>query len=153
MYNYGIQLINRRYGIDILKKTRVRMVCRPRQLYFYCISRSTIMNYREIAQSVGLVSHATVMHAIKQIKWQCEHDKYLRAEINGLMEEFDEYYKTAKDKPITKSQYEMTAIWLKGKNVNIDINETEWLQKSIYKKGIMPKTLIKLMIAFKNDKV
>ena len=147
--NYGILLINSRYGVDITQKTRERRVCRPRQLYIYCISRSTTKGYREIAESVGLISHATVIHAINSIKGQCEHDRYLRAEIEELMKDFDSYYLTSKQSIITNSQYEMAALWLKSKKIDIDTQHKDWLNQKI--QGDI-ESLIDLMIMFKNEK-
>jgi len=65
------------------------------------------------------------------------------------MKDFDSYYLTSKQSIITNSQYEMAALWLKSKKIDIDTQHKDWLNQKI--QGDI-ESLIDLMIMFKNEK-
>jgi hypothetical protein len=146
--NRGIQLINNYYGIDIREKSRVRNVCRRRQMYFYCVSRVTSYSLREIAQHVGLKSHANILYAIETIRNECEFNKEMRIEIEYLVKEFDKIYSIKKVKNISSFQYEFMALWLKSQRINIDLNSNNWMQDNI---SIKAKDLIDILLKHENE--
>lgn len=52
---------------DILQKTKKDEVMIPRQFIMYYEHLFTVKSYLQIAEDVGLKSHANVIHAIKKI--------------------------------------------------------------------------------------
>jgi len=144
----GVDLINNYYNIDIREKSRARVICRRRQMYFYCVSRVTSYSLREIAQHVGLKSHANVLYAIETIRNECEFNKEMRIEIEYLAKEFDKIYSIKKVKNISSFQYEFMALWLKSQKVKINLNDENWKEKDI---SIKTKDLIDILLRYENE--
>jgi len=146
--NRGIELINNHYGIDIREKSRAIVICRRRQMYFYCVSRVTPYSMRIIAESVGLKSHANILYAIETIRNECEFNKEMRIEIEYLSKEFDKIYSIKKVKNISSFQYEFVALWLKSQKVKINLKPYNWIEKDI---SIKTKDIIDILLKYENE--
>jgi len=95
----AIEIVNNYYDTDITdlsKKTEFRYA---RQIYFYCMyainkifPKDSKINLQDLANSVGLKSHCTVLHGFNVIKGEMSYDKRIVSDVNSLMDELKELY-------------------------------------------------------------
>lgn len=65
-------------------KSRKREVVQVRQIAMYLAKTNTDFSTAKIGQFIGNKDHATVLHACKTVKGQCEVDKSFRSEIEAI---------------------------------------------------------------------
>lgn len=65
-------------------KSRKREVVQVRQIAMYLAKKHTDSSSSKIGQLIGSKDHATVLHACKIVKEQCEVNKVFRADIESL---------------------------------------------------------------------
>ncbi|NDV65048.1 chromosomal replication initiator protein DnaA [Bacteroides sp. 224] len=65
-------------------KSRKREVVQVRQIAMYLAKKHTDSSSSKIGQLIGGKDHATVLHAYKIVKEQCEVDKNFRADVESL---------------------------------------------------------------------
>lgn len=65
-------------------KSRKREVVQVRQVAMYLAKKHTDFSSSKIGQLIGGKDHATVLHACKIVKDQCEVDKAFRAELESI---------------------------------------------------------------------
>lgn len=82
-----IDTVCKHFGIDtsvIHTKSRKREVVQVRQIAMYLAKKHTDSSSSKIGQLIGGKDHATVLHAFKIVKEQCEVDKNFRADVESL---------------------------------------------------------------------
>ena len=70
--------------VAIHTKSRKREVVQARQVAMYLAKAHTDFSTSKIGKFIGNKDHATVLHACKTVKGQCEVDKAFRAEIENI---------------------------------------------------------------------
>lgn len=65
-------------------KSRKREVVQVRQIAMYLAKKHTDSSSSKIGKLIGGKDHATVLHAYKIVKGQCEVDKTFRADVEGI---------------------------------------------------------------------
>jgi chromosomal replication initiator protein len=68
----------------IYTKSRKREVVQVRQVAMYLAKKHTDSSSSKIGQLIGNKDHATVLHACKIVKDQCEVDKNFRADLENI---------------------------------------------------------------------
>ena len=82
-----IETVCSHFEIDnsaIHTKSRKREVVQVRQIAMYLAKKHTDFSSSKIGQLIGGKDHATVLHACKIVKEQCEVDKAFRADIENI---------------------------------------------------------------------
>lgn len=82
-----INVVCRHFGMEeafIHTKTRKREVVQVRQIAMYLAKKHTEASSSQIGKLIGGKDHATVLHAYKIVKEQCEVDKGFRADVEAL---------------------------------------------------------------------
>lgn len=82
-----IDVVCKHFEIDasvIHTKSRKREVVQVRQIAMYLAKKHTDSSSSKIGQLIGGKDHATVLHAFKIVKEQCEVDKNFRADVESL---------------------------------------------------------------------
>jgi chromosomal replication initiator protein len=69
---------------DIQTKSRKREIVQPRQIAMYLAKEYTDSSTSKIGQAIGGKDHATVLHACKIVKEQCEVNKVFRADLENI---------------------------------------------------------------------
>lgn len=82
-----IETVCSHFAIDatiIHTKSRKREVVQVRQIAMYLAKKHTDSSSSKIGQLIGSKDHATVLHACKIVKEQCEVDKNFRADLENI---------------------------------------------------------------------
>ncbi|KAA6346182.1 Chromosomal replication initiator protein DnaA [termite gut metagenome] len=82
-----INIVCKYFGLEegvIHTKSRRREVVQVRQVAMYLAKKHTDSSSSRIGQLIGNKDHATVLHACKIVKEQCEVDKSFRADIEKI---------------------------------------------------------------------
>lgn len=82
-----IDTVCKHYSVEptvIHTKSRKREIVQARQIAMYLAKKHTDMSSSKIGQLIGSKDHATVLHAYKIIKDQCDVSKALRADIDSI---------------------------------------------------------------------
>lgn len=82
-----IQVVCGHYELEpsaIHTKSRKREVVQVRQIAMYLAKKHTDSSSSKIGQLIGNKDHATVLHACKIVKEQCEVDKVFRSDIENI---------------------------------------------------------------------
>lgn len=82
-----IETVSQHFTIDtatIHSKSRKREVVQARQISMYLAKRHTNSSSSKIGQLIGGKDHATVLHACKIVKEQCEVNKSFRMDIENI---------------------------------------------------------------------
>jgi hypothetical protein len=130
----AIRVVSDFYGVDITKKTRSTEVRQARQVYMYCMlninAETKLYSLEGIANSVGLLSHAIVLHGAKMIEQDMLWDKELRQDVKSLMPLIRAIYKVG-NKSITNAS---SFIKVKGFRTwfltKKQIAKVEWLMEA-----------------------
>ena len=65
-------------------KSRKREVVQARQVAMYLAKTHTDFSTSKIGKFIGNKDHATVLHACKTVKGQCEVDKSFRSDLENI---------------------------------------------------------------------
>lgn len=82
-----IDVVCKHFGIDttaIHTKSRKREIVQVRQIAMYLAKKHTDSSSSKIGQLIGGKDHATVLHACKIVRDQCDVDKSLKADIQSI---------------------------------------------------------------------
>ena len=82
-----IEVVCKHFGLEknaIQTKTRKREVVQARQIAMYLAKNYTDYSTSKIGKFIGNKDHATVLHACKTVKGQCEVDKAFRADLEAI---------------------------------------------------------------------
>lgn len=82
-----INVVCKHYDLSptaIHTKSRKREVVQARQMAMYLAKINTDFSTSKIGKYIGNKDHATVLHACKTIKGQCEVDKNFRTDLNNI---------------------------------------------------------------------
>lgn len=82
-----IEVVCKHYGLEksaIYTKTRKREVVQARQIAMYLAKNYTDFSTSKIGKFIGNKDHATVLHACKTVKGQCEVDKAFRSDLEAI---------------------------------------------------------------------
>ena len=89
--NIGIEdIINtvcKHFGLEIAAihtKSRKREVVQARQVAMFLAKQHTDFSTSKIGKFIGGKDHATVLHACKTVKGQCEVDKTFRSDLESI---------------------------------------------------------------------
>jgi chromosomal replication initiation ATPase DnaA len=75
-----IQTVESYFGVNIMDKTRKRIVSFPRQVVIYQLMLFTKMCTTEIGELLEM-DHTTVLYSNKQVRNLCLHDEVIRKQI------------------------------------------------------------------------
>lgn len=82
-----INVVCKHFGLDttaIHTKSRKREVVQARQVAMYLAKTHTDFSTSKIGKFIGNKDHATVLHACKTVKGQCEVDKSFRSDLENI---------------------------------------------------------------------
>jgi chromosomal replication initiator protein len=82
-----ITTVCKHFGLEnsaIHTKSRKREVVQARQIAMYLAKEKTDFSTSKIGKLIGGKDHATVLHACKTVKSQCEVDKTFRADLESI---------------------------------------------------------------------
>ena len=82
-----INTVCKHFGLEtnaIHTKSRKREVVQARQVAMYLAKTYTDFSTSKIGKFIGNKDHATVLHACKTVKGQCEVDKGFRADLETI---------------------------------------------------------------------
>ena len=82
-----IEVVCKHIGIDttaIHTKSSKREIVQVRQIAMYLAKKHTDSSSSKIGQLIGGKDHATVLHACKIVRDQCDVDKSLKADIQSI---------------------------------------------------------------------
>ncbi len=82
-----INTVCKHFGLEtaaIHTKSRKREVVQARQVAMYLAKENTELSTSKIGKFIGGKDHATVLHACKTVKGQCEVDKSFRTDISSI---------------------------------------------------------------------
>ncbi len=82
-----INTVCKHFGLEnaaIHTKSRKREVVQARQVAMYLAKQHTELSTSKIGKFIGGKDHATVLHACKTVKGQCEVDKSFRSELDNI---------------------------------------------------------------------
>jgi chromosomal replication initiator protein len=82
-----ISTVCKHFGLEnsaIHTKSRKREVVQARQIAMYLAKNNTDFSTSKIGKLIGGKDHATVLHACKTVKSQCEVDKTFRADLESI---------------------------------------------------------------------
>ncbi len=82
-----INVVCKHYELEptaIHTKSRKREVVQARQVAMYLAKNNTDFSTSKIGKFIGNKDHATVLHACKTVKGQCEVDKNFRSDLSNL---------------------------------------------------------------------
>jgi chromosomal replication initiator protein len=82
-----ISTVCKHFGLEnsaIHTKSRKREVVQARQIAMYLAKQNTDLSSSKIGKLIGGKDHATVLHACKTVKEQCEVDKTFRADLESI---------------------------------------------------------------------
>lgn len=82
-----LNAVCKHFGLEfsaIHTKSRKREVVQARQIAMYLAKQHTDLSTSKIGKFIGNKDHATVLHACKTVKGQCEVDKTFRSDIEEI---------------------------------------------------------------------
>lgn len=82
-----IEMVCKHFGLEknaIHTKSRKREVVQARQIAMYLAKNHTDLSTSKIGKFIGNKDHATVLHACKTVKGQCEVDKAFRSDLEAI---------------------------------------------------------------------
>lgn len=82
-----INVVCKHFGLEttaIHTKSRKREVVQARQVAMYLAKSHTDFSTSKIGKFIGNKDHATVLHACKTVKGQCEVDKTFRSDLSSI---------------------------------------------------------------------
>jgi chromosomal replication initiation ATPase DnaA len=77
-------IVNEFYNLDISVKGRTMDLSKARRVYMYLARKHTKQPLQNIAKSVNLKNHATVIHGVKCVNNDLCYDKEVQGEIRKL---------------------------------------------------------------------
>lgn len=86
-----IRTVSDEYGLpvsEILGRCRTLQIAEARQMAMMLVWQLFGMKYVEIGKLFGR-NHATVIYAIKSIRWRLQYDKSLKAKYNSIISRLD----------------------------------------------------------------
>lgn len=74
-------VIDRKFGVNFLKKTRERDIVYPKHLYVYCLYIFTDARLKKIANDVGYKNHSSVITSVKAVRALCKFNEEIKKEV------------------------------------------------------------------------
>lgn len=144
----AIHFVNKFYKTEIRQKTRQRDVCFPRQVYIYAVHQTKTLSLSEIAKTVNLTNHATILHAVKTVKGLCEVDKTVKKEVDEVVAGVKKIVSIKENGLTNYEDKKMVAYWIHETCFSINFNNPFWEDEPL-PSGLKNGDLIKLMLNFK----
>lgn len=121
-----IKIVNSHFGLDIRKKTRQFEYVFARACYYKLCREFGNFSYHKISKSVGK-THATVLHALKELPFMVKHNEINLVKYNKLMSKFNPNMCEQDDNPMTLQRLvrDYNFLLLENDQLKLQIKELE----------------------------
>lgn len=147
-----LKIVNEVMGVDIMKNTRNRLYIDGRAIYYKILRDEMNLSYAFIGKSVNK-SHATILHAIRNINFYVERDAYLRDIYTRCLRKLDLVAEKEVDTAYLEYKIDVierrVGLWL---NEKVTTRVIESITTELHNLGVLRKDILLLQNA-KNTEV